>query len=108
MPARWVTSPLKPKQVAPEKIIEAVTGFYGVSLARILSKDRYRKIVRARHMIYYFLRTLTDESLVGIADRMNRKEHTGIIHGVEKIRNFYILYPDVRYEVDTLKFKLTA
>jgi hypothetical protein len=39
---------------------------------------------------------------------MGRKEHTGIMHGIENIKTFAALYPDVKYEVDTLKFKLTA
>ena len=107
-PGKWVQLPTKPKQVDPDRIIEAVTGFYGVSLVRVKGKDRYRNIVRARHMIYYLLRTLTNESLVGIAERMGRKEHTGIMHGIENIKTFAALYPDVKYEVDTLKFKLTA
>ena len=108
MPGKWVEMTAKPKEVLPEKIIETIIEYYGISLSQVLSKQRYRPIIKTRHMIFYFLRTLTNEPLVKIAERLGLWDHTTVIHATQKIRDLYNIYPDVKYDVDNIRFKLTA
>jgi chromosomal replication initiator protein len=50
---------------------------------------------------------MTDTSLQTIADLLSKKDHTTIIHGVEKIADKYEKDEDLRNKIDIIKKKLS-
>jgi len=67
-------------------ILKAVCEVFEVSKEELLSKRRYKELIKPRHVFYYLAHSLTDKSLVGIGRYLD-KDHTTIMYGADKIRN---------------------
>lgn len=77
-------------QVEPikiEKIISEVAKTYNISEEDILSSKRTANLVIARQVAMYIARKTTDLSLKAIGETFGR-DHTTVLHNVEKIENF--------------------
>lgn len=77
--------PNKPKEITPSLIIEIVAEHYGVSPEDITSKRRNSEFVVPRQVVMYLCRQLTDVSYINVGKILGKKDHTTIIHGVNKI-----------------------
>ena len=73
------------KRITTDMIISAVAEFTGVSSTEIVGDKRTRPVVHARHLVMYLARELTDSSLPKIGERMGGRDHTTVLHAVEKI-----------------------
>jgi len=73
------------ESLSPNKIIDSVCQHFKIKKEEIKKQDRSRKIAYPRQVCMYLLRKHTDLNYVDIARLLNRKDHTTIIHGVEKI-----------------------
>lgn len=82
-----IINPDKPKEITPELIIEVVAEHFGVSPEDITSKKRNSEFVQPRQVVMYLCRKLTDTSYVNIGKLLGKKDHTTIIHGVNKIED---------------------
>lgn len=69
----------------PEAIVEAVATHYHVSLSDLRGRSRSRDIVIPRHVAMYLLRELTQLSLGEIGATLGKRDHTTVMHGIEKI-----------------------
>ena len=67
------------------QVIEACAREYGVTVEQVMGRSRFRPIPDARHLAFYLLYEGGGHTYAGIA-RMFRREHTGIMHGVDKVR----------------------
>jgi len=65
-------------------ILKYVCSKHGVSEEQILGDRRFPHLVTARHDLYYRLRKETRWSLASIAAFVGRKDHTSIMHGIQK------------------------
>ena len=72
-------------RVTVELILGVVSSTMGVSIAEIKSDRRTRSVVQARHLAMYLARELTDASLPKIGDRLGGRDHTTVLHAVDKI-----------------------
>ena len=72
-------------EITPNLIIEVVSEHFGVKSEDITSKKRNAEFVIPRQIIMYLCRKLTDTSYTSIAKLLNKKDHTTIIHGCNKI-----------------------
>lgn len=77
--------PNKPKEITPSLIIEVVAEHYGVSPEDITSKRRNSEFVVPRQVVMYLCRQLTDVSYINVGKILGKKDHTTVIHGVNKI-----------------------
>ncbi len=66
-------------------VLKAVCAEFGVSEKDLLGRNRKREIVRPRHVAMYLLREETESSLVEIGRTLGGRDHTTVLHGVEKI-----------------------
>ncbi len=66
-------------------VIEAVTRYYKVSEQDLRGRQRKREIVLPRHVAMYILRAESDASLVDIGRSLGNRDHTTVLHGIEKI-----------------------
>lgn len=73
------------ESISPNKIIDTVCNHFKIKKEEIKKQDRSRKIAYPRQVCMYLLRKHTDLNFIDIARLLNRKDHTTIIHGVEKI-----------------------
>ena len=101
-----IINPDKPKEITPSLIIEVVAEQFGVSPEDITSKKRNSEFVQPRQVVLYLCRKLTDTSYVNIGKLLGKKDHTTIIHGVNKIEDELESNQELAYKVETIKKKI--
>src|SRR5690554_4798582 len=83
------------KPVTIEGIMEAVADHYAIKVADMKSKRRTRNITFPRQVAMYLVRQLTDRSLPEIGEAFGGRDHTTVIHAVEKIEKEIKLDPSL-------------
>ena len=101
-----IINPDKPKEITPSLIIEVVAEQFGVSPEDITSKKRNSEFVQPRQVVMYLCRKLTDTSYVNIGKLLGKKDHTTIIHGVNKIEDELESNQELAYKIETIKKKI--
>ncbi len=74
------------QNTTPQDIIKNVCTYYHLKPSIIKSETRKQEISNVRQIIMYILRKKLKANYEDIAFVLNRKDHTTIIHGVEKIQ----------------------
>jgi chromosomal replication initiator protein len=74
-------------RITIDAILSAVAEATGVSVTEIIGDKRSRPVVESRHVAMYLARELTDSSLPKIGERFGNRDHTTVLHAVEKITN---------------------
>lgn len=75
------------KPITPRRVISVVGNKTKVSTGDILGKNRQKDLVIARQIVMYLLREEFKFSLVSIGESLGGRDHTTIMHGVEKIKS---------------------
>jgi chromosomal replication initiator protein len=75
----------QPRPITPDVILRATSDMFGFSIEEICGKSRRRPLVTARQVGMYVFRELTDLSYPAIAREFGGRDHTTVIHAVEKI-----------------------
>jgi chromosomal replication initiator protein len=89
-----------------ERIQEAVSAHYGLTVAKLTSASREQKIALPRQVAMWLCRELAKETLQSIAEKFNKKDHTTVISAVERIRALLETDEGVKNAVRTLTSKL--
>ena len=77
-----------PKQfVKPESILRAVGSYYHVSQEELKGKQRDKRVVVPRQIAMYLLRAETDLSLVDIGKLFGGRDHSTVLHSLEKMES---------------------
>jgi chromosomal replication initiator protein len=79
--------PTKPRVITPELILEETAKMFGWTIDDLCGKSRRRPLVIARQISMYVFRELTDYSYPKIAEEFGGRDHTTVMHAVEKIKN---------------------
>ncbi|MBD5525892.1 MAG: chromosomal replication initiator protein DnaA [Lachnospiraceae bacterium] len=101
-----VIYPDHPKEVTPSLIIEVVAEHFGVNPDDITSKKRNSEFVLPRQISMYLCRVLTDTSLSNIGKYLGKKDHTTVMHGIQKIASEIETNEDLKNKVDIIKKKI--
>ena len=72
-------------KVTEQKILNAVSSYYSLSVSQITGKIKSGNIVNARHIAIYLFRDLLNLPLKKIGAVFSGRDHTTIMHSVEKI-----------------------
>jgi chromosomal replication initiator protein len=91
-----------PRPVTPALILEHTARMYSLSIDEITGSSRRRPLVNARQIAMYVIRELTDLSYPAIAREFGGRDHTTVIHAVEKIRNLMGERRQIYEQVTTL------
>lgn len=91
------------KPVTIEGIMEAVADHYAIKVADMKSKRRTRNITFPRQVAMYLVRQLTDRSLPEIGEAFGGRDHTTVIHAVEKIEKEIKLDPSLQNTITELE-----
>ena len=75
----------EPRRISPQMILEATAASYGFSVEALCGPSRTRPLVTARQVAMYLTRELTDYSYPAIGRVFGKRDHTTVIHAVDKI-----------------------
>jgi chromosomal replication initiator protein len=73
------------RQITPQVILEATAKAFGFTVDELCGKSRRRPLVTARQIGMYVFRELTDFSYPAIGREFGGRDHTTVIHAVEKV-----------------------
>lgn len=76
----------QPRPITPQVILEATAAMFDFTVDELKGKSRQRPLVTARQIAMYVFRELTDLSYPSIAKEFGGRDHTTVIHAVEKIK----------------------
>ena len=75
------------QQVTIERIQQRVAEFFGVTIEELKGQRRHRTLITPRHLAMYLARELTSSSLPEIGRAFGGRNHTTILHALNKIRS---------------------
>jgi chromosomal replication initiator protein len=75
----------EPRQVTPQMILQTTAETFGFTVDELCGTSRRRPLVTARQICMYVFREMTDFSYPAIAREFGGRDHTTVIHAVEKI-----------------------
>ena len=85
-----------------DHIQRKVAEFFGIKLSDLRAKNRTKAIAFPRQIAMYVARQLTHASLSEIGRSFGGKDHTTVLHGVEKIHLMLQEDPKFKKTIDTL------
>jgi chromosomal replication initiator protein len=80
-----ILSDSEPRPITAQVILEATAKMFGFTQDELRGKSRRRPLVTARQVGMYVCRQMTDLSYPAIAREYGGRDHTTVIHAVEKI-----------------------
>ncbi|NJD03936.1 MAG: chromosomal replication initiator protein DnaA [Ruminiclostridium sp.] len=89
-------------------IIDTVSRYFDIRQDEFKSKKRNREISFPRQIAMYLCRDLTDLSLPKIGDAFGGRDHTTVIHAIEKITEDLKNNTEIRRTIDELKRNITG
>jgi len=101
-----IISPDEKKEVTPSYIIEVVAEHFNINPDDITSKKRNSEFVLPRQISMYLCREMTDTSLVNIGKLLGKKDHTTVLHGVNKIAEEITTNKELAAKIEIIKKKI--
>ncbi|MCD8224929.1 MAG: chromosomal replication initiator protein DnaA [Clostridiales bacterium] len=101
-----IISPGGSHEVTPEKIIQVVSDHFNLTPLDILSQKRTKEIVYPRQIAMYLCRHMTNVPLQEIGRVLGGRDHTTIIHGIDKITLDLQQNPTLQNTIDILMKKI--
>jgi len=89
-----------------EVIQEKVAAYYSLSVADLRGKKRVKQIVVPRQIAMFLARDLTDYSLPKIGDAFGGKDHSTVLHSIDKIEAEIKTNANLQEDVQNLKIEL--
>lgn len=96
----------KKKVLSLKKIAISVAEFYGISLDDLLKQSRRKEYVKPRQISMYMARKEMGSSFPMIGEFFGGRDHTTVMHGVEKIEKLITADEGLKQELDLILDKL--
>jgi chromosomal replication initiator protein len=96
----------KKKMTSPKKISESVAQFYNISMEDLVKQSRKKEFVKPRQIAMYIIRKELDSSFPSIGDFFGGRDHTTVMHAVEKIQNLINEKTSFKQELELIMDKL--
>ncbi len=80
--------------VEPRSIIRTVADHFGITVERLLSRERSRRVAVPRQIAMYLLREEANLSLPQIGEMLGGRDHTTVMYGCDKVAD--LMERDVR------------
>jgi chromosomal replication initiator protein len=90
------------KAVSPEDILAITAKSYGFSVSEVKGPSRRQPLVMCRQVAMYLCRELTDLSLPKIGNLFGGRDHTTVIHSIDKVQKMLQVDREVFDRVNTL------
>lgn len=101
-----IISPDEKKVITPEYVISMVAEHFDVSVSDLLGNKRNAKIVVPRQVAMYLCREIISTPLKSIGKSLGNRDHTTIMHGIEKIEKEISSDENLKNTIETLKKKI--
>ena len=96
------------RQITPQVILEATAKAFGFTVDELCGKSRRRPLVTARQIGMYVFRELTDFSYPAIGREFGGRDHTTVIHAVEKVSTLMKERRNIFDQVSDLTHRIKA
>jgi chromosomal replication initiator protein len=90
------------KVITIEQIQRKVGDFFGIKISDLKAKSRIRAVSFPRQVAMYIARQMTHASLAEVGRAFGGKDHTTVLHAVDKIQKLLNEDPKLRKTVDGL------
>lgn len=101
-----VITPPKKRGVSAKKISEVVADFYNVTHEDLLKQSRKKEYVHPRQIAMYIIRKELETSLPSIGEFFGGRDHTTVIHAIDKIEGMIKNKSGLKQEIDLIKDRL--
>jgi chromosomal replication initiator protein len=91
----------------PQKVLEVVCRYYNVSHQAITGKSRAKPVAEARHIAMYLLREDGELALKQIGLLLGHRDHSTVIHGVQKVSHQLIADPKLGAQISDLRTQIS-
>lgn len=96
----------KKRGVPPKKVMEVVADFYNVTVEDLTKKSRKKEFVIPRQVAMFLIRKELETSLPMIGELFGGRDHTTVIHAVDKIQRLAKEKEAIKYELGLLTDKI--
>ena len=96
----------KKRITSAKKIAESVAEFYNISMEDLIKQSRKKEFVKPRQIAMFLIRKELDNSFPSIGDFFGGRDHTTVMHAVEKVENLIKEKESFKQEVDLIMDKL--
>ncbi len=96
----------KRAHITPSQVIETVAKYYSISVPEMVSPSRNRELVQPRQVAMYLIRQETDASLPEIGGLLGGRDHTTILHGVDRVKDRLEAEEQLRRDVMSVREQL--
>ena len=90
------------KVITIEQIQRRVGDFFAIKVSELKAKSRTKRVAFPRQVAMYLARQLTHASLAEIGRAFGGKDHTTVLHAVDKIHGLLEEDPKLRKGIDGL------
>ena len=103
---RDVLASTRQANLSIEIIQKVVADFYSLSANDLKGKKRTQKIVYPRQLSMFICREMTDFSTTEIGEAFGGRDHTTVMHSIDKIQGLLITDPALDSTIESLKRKI--
>ena len=103
-----IIQPEQGKIITPDYIISVVADHFNLTPADLTGNKRSSKIVVPRQMVMYLCREFTSTSLKSIGKILGGRDHTTVMHGIEKIEHEIPIDSNISNTIDVLRKKISS
>jgi chromosomal replication initiator protein len=96
------------KLVSIDQIQRKVADFFGIKVSDLRAQSRTKNIAFPRQIAMYLARQLTHASLAEVGRSFGGKDHTTVLHAVDKIQSLLQDDPRFKKTIDTLTQVITV
>ncbi len=96
----------KKRVTSAKKIAESVAEFYNISNEDLIKQSRKKEFVKPRQIAMYLIRKELDNSFPSIGDFFGGRDHTTVMHAVEKVAKLVVEKEQLKQEIDLIMDKL--
>jgi len=98
-----VTTKREAKKLRPQQLISLIAKQFDYKNKDVLGKSRKADLVRARHITMYLLREEMGLTLQRVAQLMGGRDHTTVMHAVEKMEKEFGVNQEIREQIMRVK-----
>lgn len=91
------------KSLSVKEVIKLIAEYYSTSEENLYKKSRRKEIVHPRQVAMYILREVYDISYPSIGDKFGGRDHTTVMHSVDKIKKDLLVDKRLVDEVQDLR-----
>ncbi|EKD49065.1 MAG: hypothetical protein ACD_64C00016G0007 [uncultured bacterium] len=98
----------RPQNVDFEKIMKAIGKQYRYSHSDLCSKQRNKELSEVRHIAMFLMKKLTDKSLRDIGGFLGGRDHSTVMHGLQKIEWQIKTNKELLEQIEKLEIEIQA